>query len=133
MQAAADVPDAVVVFGAGRLVVEVDGPVVAAGLQGVDDPERAAGVAGPEPQVLVVAGAVLAVEVDVEQLAVPQCLADAVGVVQPGHLLVADLGVDADHLRVRQLGDERQRVPGGGQQDVAARLIRLGLDGEPQP
>jgi hypothetical protein len=45
---------------------------------------------------------------------------------------VPDLGVDADKLGVLQLADERQRVPGGGQQDVAARLVRLGLDREPQ-
>ena len=67
-----------------------------------------------------------------EQLAVPQRLADGMGVVEPGHLLVADFGVDADQLGVLQLGDERQRVPGGRQQDVAARLVRLGLDREPQ-
>jgi len=52
-------------------------------------------------------------------------------VVQPGHLLVADLGIHPDHVAVLQLVDERQRVPDGGQQDVAARLIRLRLDREP--
>src|ERR1700735_3126948 len=36
-------PHAVVVFGPRRVVVEVHDAVVAAGLQGVDDPERAAG------------------------------------------------------------------------------------------
>jgi hypothetical protein len=41
---------------------------------------------------------VLAVEVDVEQLAVPQRLGDAVDEVEPGHLLVPDLGVEPDHL-----------------------------------
>ena len=39
-------------------------------------------------------------EVDVEELAVPQRLADALGEVQPGHLLVADLGVHAHQVRV---------------------------------
>ena len=34
--------------------------------------------------------------------------------------------------RVLERGDERQRVPDGGQQDVAARLVRLGLEGESQ-
>jgi hypothetical protein len=32
---------------------------------------------------------------------------------------------------VLELGDERQRVADGRQQDVPARLVRLGLDGEP--
>jgi hypothetical protein len=54
-----------------------------------------------------------------------------VRVVQASHLLVADLGVQPDQFRVLQLADERQRVPRGRQQDVAARLVRLRLDGEP--
>ena len=85
-----------------------------------------------EHQVLVELGAVLAVEVDVEELARPQRLRHAVHHVQVGHLLVPDLRVHPHHLRVRQLLDERQRVPDGRQQDVAARLVGLGLDGEPQ-
>ena len=83
-----------------------------------------------EDQVLVVLDAALAVEVDVEQLAVPQRLGDAVDEVQAGHLLVADLGVQADDLGVLQLVDERQRVADGRQEDVAAGLVRLGLEGE---
>ena len=38
-----------------------------------------------------------------------------------------------DHVGVFELVDERQRVADGGQQDVAARLVRLGLDREPHP
>ena len=53
------------------------------------------------------------------------------GEVQPGHLLVPDLGVEPDELGVLERGDERQRVADRGQQDVAARLVRLGLDREP--
>ena len=66
-----------------------------------------------------------------EQLAVPQRLGDAVHVVQPGHLLVPDLGVDADHLVVLERRDERERVADRGQDDVAARLVRLRFDREP--
>ena len=66
-----------------------------------------------EHQVLVELGAVLAVEVDVEQLAVPQRLGDAVHEVEVRHLLVADLGVDAEQLGVLQVVDERERVPDG--------------------
>jgi hypothetical protein len=62
---------------------------------------------------------------------VPQRLADRVRVVEPGHFLVPDLGVDADQFGVLKLGDERERVPERGQQDVAARLVRFRLDREP--
>ena len=129
-------PDAVDVLGAQRLVVEVPRAVVggrrrAAVLQQVDQDERVEQVAVAEDQVLVVLGAALAVEVDVEELAVPQRLRDAVREVEPGHLLVADLGVEADHVGVLERADERERVADGRQQDVAARLVGLGLDGEP--
>jgi hypothetical protein len=49
---------------------------------------------------------------------------------QPGHRLVRHLGVDAAHVRPRERGDEVQRVADGRQEDVAARLVRLGLDRE---
>ena len=71
-------PDAVEVLGARRLEVEVPGAVVAGRLQQVDQPEGGAQVAGAEAQVLVVLDAGLAVEVDVEELARPQGLGDAV-------------------------------------------------------
>ena len=125
------------VLGPRRLVVEVPRPVVggaaadAAVLQQVDQEEGAHQVAVAEDQVLVELDAALAVQVDVEQLAVPQRLRDAVREVQPGHLLVADLGVQPDHLVVLQAGDEGQRVADGRQQDVAARLVRLRLQREP--
>ena len=44
---------------------------------------------------------------------------------------MADLGVEADHLGVVELGDQRDRVPDRRQQDVAARLVRLRLEREP--
>jgi len=62
--------------------------------------ERVEQIAVPEHQVLVELRAALAVEVDVEQLLLPQRLADGVHEVQAGHLLVADLRVHADHLVV---------------------------------
>ena len=94
-------PDSGDVLGPRRLVVEVLRSGVPAALQGVHDPEGAAQVAGAEAQVLVEAGTVLAVQVDVEQFAVPQRLGDALGEVESGHLLVPDLGVDADESRSR--------------------------------
>ena len=66
------------------------------------------------------------------KIAVPQRLGDDVRVVEARHLLVADLGVDADQLGVLQLGDEREGVADRRQQDVAARLVGLRLDREAQ-
>lgn len=67
-----------------------------------------------------------------EELARPDRLGDAVGEVQSGHLLVADLGVHAVQFRALQTLDEGQGVADGREQDVATRLVRLGLDGEPE-
>ena len=61
-------------------------------LQKVDECERIGEVSVTEHQVLVELDAALAVEIDVEQLAGVQRLADAVHEVQPGHLLVPGLG-----------------------------------------
>ena len=61
-----------------------------------------------EAQVLVEAARLLIVQVDVEQLAGLERLRDDVVEVQPGHLLVRDFRVDADHLRVRERLDERR-------------------------
>ena len=118
------------------LVVEVARAVVgghaagAAVLEQVDERERVVQVAVAEHEVLVVLDAALAVEVDVEELAVVQRLRDAGGEVEPRHLLVADLGVEADELGALERVDERDRVAERRQQDVAARLVRLRLDRE---
>ncbi|CAM5788774.1 hypothetical protein CPER28S_02292 [Cellulomonas persica] len=85
-----------------------------------------------EDQVLVVLDAALAVEVDVEQLVGPQRLREARRVVQAGHLLVARLRVEADDVAVLELGDEAERVADGRQEDVAAGLVRLGLERDAQ-
>ena len=66
-----------------------------------------------------------------EELPLPQRLRDAVHEVEPGHLLVADLGVEPDHVGVLERRDEPERVADGRQQDVAAWLVRLRLEREP--
>ncbi|MGY4711281.1 hypothetical protein ACXDF8_17235 [Mycolicibacterium sp. CBM1] len=58
-------------------------------LQQVDEGERMA-----EHQILVEPDSPLPVEVDAEQLATVERLADAVHEVQPSHLFVAGLGVE---------------------------------------
>src|SRR5207253_3050176 len=65
-------PDTSDVLRTRRLEVEVPRALVVAPLEQVDEHERALDVAGTEAQVLVELRAVLAVEVDVEQLAAPQ-------------------------------------------------------------
>ena len=131
-------PDAVEVLGTHRLVVEVPRAVVlgaatgTAVLEQVDQAEGADQVAVSEDEVLVELRAVLAVEVDVEELALPQRLRDAVHEVEVGHLLVPDLRVEADHLGVLEGGDEAERVADGREQDVAAGLVGLGLEREAQ-
>ncbi len=57
---------------------------------------------------------------------------DAVREVQAGHLLVARFRVKAYDVAVFQLRDERQAVADGGQEDVAAGFVRLGLQGNPK-
>src|SRR3954447_4374671 len=132
------IPDAPDLLGAQRLVVEVPRALVAraarreAVLQQVDGGERGQQVAVAEDEVLVVPRPFLAVEVEVEQLALPQRLGDAVRVVQAGHLLVPDLGVEADEVGVLEGGDEPEGVADGRQEDVAARLVRLGLQRQAQ-
>jgi hypothetical protein len=69
-------------------------------LQEVDQEEGVNEVAVPEDQVLVELDAPLAVEVEVEQLARPQCLGDTRGVIEARHLLVAHLGVHAHNIAV---------------------------------
>ena len=130
--AGGEVPDPVRVLAAVGVRVEVPRPVVARALEQAHEVEGLLEVLGPEAEVLVVAADPLAVEVDVEELARPQRLPDAVQERQPRHRLVGDLGVDADALGAVERGDEVQRVADGRQEDVAARLVRLRLDRERQ-
>ena len=138
MLAAAESQTPSVVLGAGRLVVEVPRAVVgaaavrAAVLQQVDQAEGVDQVAVPEHQVLVELDAALAVEVDVEQLAVPQRLGDrrARSSARPS-ARARPRGSTPTMSGWSSECDERQRVPDGRQQDVAARLVRLRLDREP--
>ena len=92
--------------------------------------ERVADAFGPEAEVLVVLADALAVEVDVEQLVVPQRLRDRVRERQAAHRLVRELGVESDHVGPLELVDERERVPDGGEEDVTARLVRLRFEGD---
>src|SRR3546814_17134605 len=63
-------------------------------------------------------------------LAVVQRLGDSGGEVEPRHLLVTDLGVQAHEFGPLERAAERDGVAERGQQDVAARLVRLRLDRE---
>ncbi len=86
----------------------------------------------PEHEVLVELDRALAVEVDVEELARPQRLREAVRVVEARHLLVARLRVEADDVAVVERVDEGDRVADARQEDVAARLVGLRLQRDAQ-
>jgi hypothetical protein len=68
----------------------------------------------------------------VEELAGVERLRDPVRDVEAAHVLVRHLRVDAHHIRLIQRLDEGEHVPGGRQVDVAARLVRLGLERKAQ-
>src|SRR5881409_3032814 len=79
----------------------------------LDEEEGTLGIVAAEPQVLVIAADLLAVQVDVEQLPRVERLGDGVGKVQPRHPLVRDFGVDADHVRMIERINEGEHVAGG--------------------
>ena len=83
-----------------------------------------------EPQVLIEPAELLVVEVDVKELAGLERLRDRVVEVQPDHVLVRDLGVDAHHLGILQRRDERQIRGRGREIQIAARFVRLRLERE---
>ena len=94
--AGGEVPDAGRILAAVGVGVEVERPRVARPLEQADEVEGLLEVLGAEAVVLVEAADPLPVEVDVEELARPQRLPDAVQERQSRHRLVGDLGVDAD-------------------------------------
>src|SRR5437660_6009324 len=57
-------------------------------------------------------------------------LCDAMHEVKASHLLVGNLRVDADHLRMIKGRNEAEIMTGGSHVDVAARLIGLGFQRE---
>ena len=104
--------------------------VVAFGFEQPHQVEAAFQVFLAEAIVLVVAVHLLAVQVDVKELAGFERLRHLMREVQPGHGFMRVLRVDADHLGVIEGGDERQHVAGRGEVDVPARLVGFGFQGE---
>ena len=80
-----------------------------------------------ETKILIIAGKILIVQVDVEQLAGIPGLRDIVQEIQPGHVLVCHFRIDANHVRMIERFDEGQHVPGGRQENVTARFVWLGF------
>ncbi len=125
-----EVPHALLVLGAIGVAVEMPhaGPLRV--LEQLHEEERALHVLAAEAEILVEASRLLGVQVDVKELAGFQRLRDAVREVEPGHRVVRDLGIETDHVRVCERVDERQHVADRREEDVAARLVRLGLERE---
>ena len=130
--AAGEVPDAVGVFGPVGVGVEVPHAVPPGVLEDLDDVEGVTDPLGAETEVLVELADPLGVEVDVEELLLPEGLGDGVGEGQAAHRLVGELGVDSDHVGLLERPDEGEGVTDGRKEDVAPRLVRLGLEGDAQ-
>ena len=90
------------------------------------------GFADPKPEVLVVPARDLIVQIDVKELARFPGLRDRVHEIEPGHLFVRDLRIHAHHVGILQRRNEPEIVAGRGHVDVAARLVGLGLEREPE-
>ena len=126
-----EVPHALGVLVAVGVGVEVPRAVVAGLLEQLDQEEGVLDVLRAEAQVLVVAADLLAVEVDVEELAVPERLGDARGRSSgPAIVSWATSGLRPTISGCSSVLDEGQGVADGRQEDVAARLVRLGLQRE---
>ena len=126
------VPDPGFIFGAVGVAIEVPHAGPLGILEELDEEERALGIVAAESQILVVAPNLLAVEIDVEQLPGLERLGDGVREIEARHPFVRDFRIDAHHVRMIQRINEREHVPGGRQEDVAARLVRFGLECQAQ-
>jgi len=120
-----ELPDAVGVLGAVRMAVEVAHAVPAGVLQELDQVEGVAHALGAEAVVVELAGP-LGIQIDMEELPLPERLGHAVVEGEARHRLVGELGVETHHLGVLELRNEGEGVADGRQQDVAARLVGLG-------
>ncbi len=83
-------------------------PLVADIFQELDQEEVLLDHFRAKAEVLVVASEELIVQVDVEQFARVPCLGNRMHEIEARHVLVGDFGIDADHVRVVQCGDEAE-------------------------
>src|SRR6267142_1955182 len=130
--AARKVFHAKVILGAIGMSIKMTRPVVSDVFQELHEPKRGLEVRGTKTQVLVVAPWHLVVEVNMEKLARFPRLCHSMQEIQAGHLLVRDLGVDANHLWMIESGNEAEIMAGGGHVDIGARLIGFGFQREPE-
>src|SRR5690606_29070930 len=122
--------DALDVLGAVSVGVKVQRPGVTAVFQHLDQEERLLDVFRSKTQVLVEAADLLIVEVDVEELAHLKGLGDDVMERKARHGLVGKLGVGAYHIGVIERRDEGEVRTRGREENVAPRLVGLGLQGK---
>src|SRR5579883_588528 len=127
-----EVPDALLIFGAVGMGIEVVRAVIVLLFQQFDEEEHALDVLCPKADVLVKARAALIVQVDVEELARVERLCDGVDEIETGHVFVRHLWIDTNHLWMVQRVDEGEHVADGWQVDIGARLIWLRLQSEAQ-
>src|SRR6267142_3819387 len=124
---------AAVILSAIGMSIKMTRPVVSDVLQELHKPKRGLEVRGTEAQVLIVTPRHLVVEVNMEKLARFPRLRHTVHEIQASHLLVRDLGIDANHLWMIERGNEAEIMAGGRHIDIRARLIGLGFKRELEP
>src|SRR5207302_4877309 len=125
-------PHPIFILGAVGMTVEMPHPGPARILEQLDEEKRRLGIVAAEPQILVEPPRLLPIEIDVEELAGFQRLGHGVGEVEARHALVCHLRIHAHHLGMLQRIDESEHVSGGREEHVAARLVRLRLEREPE-
>ena len=124
--------DALGIFGAVGMGIEMTRAVVADLLQQFHEEKRRLDVVRSKPEILVVAARILIVEVNMEELAGIPRLRHGMREVQPGHVLVGHFGIHAHHVGAIQRADESQHGAHRGKVDVAARLVGFRLQRKAQ-
>ncbi len=110
------------------------GTVISHFLQEFDQEKCLLDVLRAKAQILVVAGVVLVIEIDVEQLACFPGLCYGMQEIDACHMFVSHLRIHSHHLGVVKRLDEGQHGTCCGHVDVPPRLVRFGfqrkLEGE---
>ena len=127
-----DVGDVLGVIDARRFDIEANGPRILRVLQHDEQREIFERLGVAERQVLIVALAVLRVEVDMEKLSGFEAKLDVPKVIEPGDSRMRGLGIHAEerlHLLVEP-ADQVKHLANIREIHVGPRFVRLRLDGE---
>ena len=118
------------IFGAECMGIKVTAAGVTNFFQEFDKEEGLFPALLAKPPVLIEAGVVLVIQVNVEELAGIPGLGNRMHEVQAGHVFMGHFRIDTDHIRMVQCFNETEHGAGGGQVDVAAGFVRFGFEGK---